>query len=72
MILLSISQLCLLRSLRKAGFPCELIGIFLLRCGASEEEWKSLAGLVEERQGRYWLTEQGQKLYRLESKGRYF
>lgn len=72
---LTTSQLCLLRSLLKQGCPDSLAGIFLARCGASQEEWNSLGeeGLVQKDRGNRWaLTEKGKKTYRVVRKGRYF
>lgn len=73
--MLSTAQLCLLRSLLKAGSPADLIGIYLNRCGATEQEWQSLISekLVEtDREGRYWLSKEGKRTYKKAKVGRYF
>ena len=71
---LSTAQLCLLRSLKSRGVPVELRDVFLSRCGASLQELWDLrdAGTVEEKEGRLQMTDWGKRIYRRESKGRYF
>lgn len=73
-ITFSIPQLCLLRSLLKAGIPADLIHWFPPRCGATEAEWQALrdAGMVNLRAGRFRLSTDGKREYRRQSKGRYF
>lgn len=71
---LTISQLCLLRSIKKRGIPTELINTFLTRCGASIEEWRILLDskhtfLKEE---RFYITQLGKKEYQKQKIGRYF
>lgn len=67
-------QLHLLRSLDGRGFPVNLLENFVLRCGASPAEWEALVrgGLVEDRAGRFELTDKGRREYRKAKKGRYF
>lgn len=73
-MVLTRAQYCLLRSIGKTGVPSELLAIFLNRCGASSEEWHHLidAGLVEQANLRYQMTEEGKRVYRRRPKNIYF
>lgn len=74
MPILDIHQLMVLRSLLKVGSPVDLASIFLSRCGCSEAGWAALteAGLVEQKKGRWLLTEEGKKQYRKQKVGKWF
>lgn len=75
---LSTAQLCLLRCFLKNGVCCELIDIFLTRCGATPEEWTAIqqTKLVRKsnlRSGsRFVFTKEGKREYNKQKQGRYF
>lgn len=71
------AQLCLLRSLRRQGWPGTMTAILLDRCGATPADWQALidAQLVTttgEPTARHLLTAAGLRTYRQQAKGRYF
>jgi hypothetical protein len=68
------AQLCLLRSLKTAGWPAELLGILLNRCGATPAEWQSLVlgALVELTKGRWLITPLGTRTYNQRPRTLYF
>ena len=74
MIVFTTPQLCLARSLLKAGIPADLMKWFLPRCGASEAEWQEMrdAKAVNLRAGRFRLSDEGRREYRKQSQGKYF
>jgi hypothetical protein len=71
---LTTTQLLLLRSLKRDGWPCDLLDHLLPRCGAGQAEWDALvaAGLVESHLGRWRLTDDGKREYKRQSAGRWF
>ena len=71
---LTTPQLIILRSLRKKGWSAELACWCWSRAGGSKAEFAAmhLAGLIEERDGRWHLTAAGKKEFKRQAQGRWF
>lgn len=68
-------QLMGMRSLLAQGWPVSLLFHLLNRCSLDHASWQELVnqGWVEVRaDNRYWLTKEGQRIYKQESKGKWF
>jgi hypothetical protein len=68
------AQLMMMRSLVSQGWPVDLIEHLPSRCGAADGEWQALAdaGLIEDANGRFRLTDKGRQAYKRARVGRYF
>lgn len=68
------AQMRLAKAIEKKGIAEELMCWFLLRCGTSENEWQAMreAGVAINRHNRFWLSKEGKREFRKQSKGVYY
>lgn len=73
-ISLNVYQLMALRHLTQNGMEKSMLHYALSRSDCSQADWDAVqaAGLVCERHHKVWLTTVGKKVYRQQSKGKYF
>lgn len=70
---LSIYHLMTMRSLISQGWPSSMVDILLRRCALDEKGWQELQelGYLEEKDGKWWLTPEGKRVYKQERKRRH-